>query len=184
MEAPGGEPDFKYPGWTFEFDRGDDGNEFKLDEARRADGLLLGRRTYESFACAWPQRDGEFADTFNAMPKFVVSTTLRDPDWNNTTVLAGGDATAQVRRLKEAFDAPREPTDMAPCPARCGPRDSLGATKASTRIRTQKTMTAAMSMSTHYPLRRRGSPAIRAHVTRTPRPARPARARCRRPAPW
>jgi dihydrofolate reductase len=104
MEAPGGEPDFKYPGWTFEFDRGDDGNEFKLEETRSADGLLIGRRTYESFAGAWPGREGEFADLFNAMPKFVVSTTLKDPDWNNTTVLDGGDATAAVRRLKEDFD--------------------------------------------------------------------------------
>ena len=73
MEAPGGE-DFKYPGWTFEFDRGDDGNQFKLDETMRADGLLIGRRTYDSFAGAWPHREGEFADKFNAMPKFVVST--------------------------------------------------------------------------------------------------------------
>src|SRR5215210_2507259 len=90
MQAPGGEPDFKYPGWTFEFDRGDDGNQFKLDETRQADGLLIGRRTYESFAGAWP--------------KFVVSTTLKDPEWTNTTVLDGGDATAEVRRLKERFD--------------------------------------------------------------------------------
>jgi dihydrofolate reductase len=104
MEAPGGEPDFKYPGWTFEFDRGDDGNQFKLDETMQADALLIGRRTYESFAGAWPQRDGEFADKFNTMPKFVVSTTLDDPEWNNTTVLGSGDATAQVRRLKDEFD--------------------------------------------------------------------------------
>src|SRR3954467_14664431 len=104
MEAPGGEPDFKYPGWTFEFDRGDDGNQFKLDETRQADGLLLGRRTYESFAGAWPGREGEFAEKLNAMPKFVVSTTLQDPEWNNTTVLGSGDATAQVRELKERFD--------------------------------------------------------------------------------
>ena len=104
MEAPGGEPNFKYPGWTFEFDRGDDGNQFKLDETRQADALLLGRRTYESFAGAWPQREGEFADKFNSMPKFVVSTTLNDPDWNNTTVLGSGDATAEVRKLKEEFD--------------------------------------------------------------------------------
>jgi dihydrofolate reductase len=104
MEAPGGEPAFKYPGWTFEFDRGDDGNQFKLDETRQADALLMGRRTYDSFAGAWPQREGEFADTFNSMPKFVVSTTLKDPGWNNTTVLAGGDATAEVRTLKETFD--------------------------------------------------------------------------------
>jgi dihydrofolate reductase len=103
MQAPGGEP-FKYPGWTFEFDRGDDGNQFKLEETRQADALLLGRRTYESFAGAWPQREGEFADKLNSMPKFVVSTTLEDPEWNNTTVLDSGDATAQVRRLKEEFD--------------------------------------------------------------------------------
>ena len=103
MQAPGGE-DFKYKGWSFEFDRGDDGNQFKLDETMSADALLIGRRTYESFAGAWPHREGEFADKFNSMPKFVVSTTLGEPEWNNTTVLASGDATAQVRKLKEEFD--------------------------------------------------------------------------------
>jgi len=104
MEAPGGEPGFKYPGWTFEYDRGDDGNQFKLDETKQADGLLLGRRTYESFAGAWPNREGEFADKLNSMPKFVVSTTLKDPEWHNTTVLGSGDAAAQVRTLKAEFD--------------------------------------------------------------------------------
>jgi dihydrofolate reductase len=103
MEAPGGE-DFKYPGWSFEYDRGDDGNQFKLDETRQADALLIGRRTYDSFAGAWPERTGEFADKFNSMPKFVVSTTLKDPEWYNTTVLDSGDATAQVRKLKAEFD--------------------------------------------------------------------------------
>ncbi len=103
MQAPGGE-DFKYKGWSFEFDRGDDGNQFKLDETMSADALLIGRRTYESFAGAWPHREGEFADKFNSMPKFVVSTTLGEPEWNNTTVLGSGDATAQVRKLKEEFD--------------------------------------------------------------------------------
>jgi dihydrofolate reductase len=103
MEAPGGE-DFKYPGWTFEYDRGDDGNQFKLDETMAADALLIGKRTYESFAGAWPDREGEFADKFNTMPKFVVSTTLGEAEWNNTTVLDSGDATAQVRKLKEEFD--------------------------------------------------------------------------------
>jgi dihydrofolate reductase len=103
MQAPGGE-DFKYKGWSFEFDRGDDGNQFKLDETMSADALLIGRRTYESFAGAWPHREGEFADKFNSMPKFVVSTTLGEPEGNNTTVLASGDATAQVRKLKEEFD--------------------------------------------------------------------------------
>jgi dihydrofolate reductase len=103
MEAPGGE-DFKYPGWSFEIDRGDEGNQFKLDETMQADALLIGRRTYESFAGAWPEREGPFADKFNSMPKFVVSTTLKDPEWNNTTVLDSGDAAAQVRDLKEEFD--------------------------------------------------------------------------------
>jgi dihydrofolate reductase len=100
MEAPGGEPEFKYPGWTFEFDRGDDGNQFKLDEARQADALLIGLRTYESFAGAWPKREGEFADKFNAMPKFVVSTTLDEPEWNNSTVIRD-DVPTQVAALKE-----------------------------------------------------------------------------------
>jgi dihydrofolate reductase len=103
MEAPGGE-DFKYEGWSFQFDRGDDGNQFKLDETMQADGLLIGKRTYESFAGAWPEREGPFADKFNSMPKFVVSTTLKDPDWSNTTVLDSGDATGQVRELKQSFD--------------------------------------------------------------------------------
>ena len=76
-------------------------------QARRddeADALLIGRRTYESFAGAWPEREGEFADKFNSMPKYVVSTTLKDPEWNNTTVLDSGDATAQVTKLKDEFD--------------------------------------------------------------------------------
>lgn len=103
MEAPGGE-DFKYPGWTFEFERGEGGNNFKLEETREADGLLVGRRTYESFAGAWPGRTGEFADKFNEMPKFVVSTTLGEPGWNNVTVLDSGNASEQVRKLKEEFD--------------------------------------------------------------------------------
>src|ERR671918_1986136 len=103
MEAPGGEP-FKYEGWSFEFDRGDDGNQFKLDETRQSDALLIGRRTYESFAGAWPQREGPFAEKFNPMPKYVVSTTLKDPGWNNTTVLDSGDATAEAAKLKQELD--------------------------------------------------------------------------------
>jgi dihydrofolate reductase len=99
MQAPGGE-DFKYPGWSFEFDRGEDGNQFKLDETLETEALLLGRITYESFAGAWPERDGPFADKFNSMPKYVVSSTLEDPDWNNTTVLKG-DAVEAASKLKE-----------------------------------------------------------------------------------
>ena len=102
MEAPGGE-DFKYPGWSFAFDRGEDGNDFKLHETLETDVLLLGRRTYESFAGAWPDREGEFADKFNTMPKYVVSSTLDGPEWNNTTVLKG-DAVAEAAKLKEEVD--------------------------------------------------------------------------------
>jgi dihydrofolate reductase len=100
MQAPGGE-DFKYPGWTFEFDRGEDGNQFKLDETLETDALLVGRVTYESFAGAWPTRDGPFADKFNTMPKYVVSSTLEDPEWRNTTVLTG-DAVDEAKKLKES----------------------------------------------------------------------------------
>jgi dihydrofolate reductase len=102
MQAPGGE-EFKYPGWSFAFDRGDDGNDFKLQETLETDVLLLGRITYESFAGAWPEREGEFADKFNAMPKYVVSSTLEDPEWNNTTVVAGS-ATEHVKRLRQDVD--------------------------------------------------------------------------------
>ena len=86
-----------------EFDRGDDGNQFKLDEVEDADGLLLGRRTYEGFAAAWPEREGEFADKFNAMPKYVVSRTLENADWNNSRVL-NGDVREEVSKLKREVD--------------------------------------------------------------------------------
>jgi dihydrofolate reductase len=98
MQAPGGE-DFKFPGWSFEFDRGDDGNQFKMDELLDAEALLLGGVTYEGFAAAWPEREGEFADRVNSMPKYVVSSTLSQPEWNNTAVLEGdfGDSVAKLR---------------------------------------------------------------------------------------
>ena len=102
MQAPGGE-EFKYPGWSFAFDRGDDGNQFKLDETMESDVLLIGRVTYESFAGAWPERDGPFADKFNTMPKYVVSSTLAEPEWQNSTVLKG-DLGTEVTKLKEEFD--------------------------------------------------------------------------------
>ena len=102
MQAPGGE-DFKYPGWTFAFDRGDDGNQFKLDEALEAEALLIGRVTYESFAGAWPSREGEFADKFNNMPKYLVSSTITEPEWNNTTVLEG-DVVEAVTKLRGEVD--------------------------------------------------------------------------------
>jgi dihydrofolate reductase len=98
IEAPGGGEDYKYAGWTFEIDRGDEGNQFKLDETMSSAALLLGRRTYEGFAAAWPERDGEFADKFNTMPKYVVSSSLRDPEWTNSTVLSG-DLVDEITKL-------------------------------------------------------------------------------------
>jgi dihydrofolate reductase len=103
IEDPGGSESFEGGGWAFEFDRGDDGNQFKLDEVMGADALLLGRKTYEGFAEAWPSREGDFADKFNGMRKYVVSSTLTDPDWNNTQVL-GDDLAAEVERIKGDHD--------------------------------------------------------------------------------
>ena len=103
IEAPGGGEDYKYGGWTFEIDRGDEGNQFKLDETMSSAALLLGRRTYEGFAAAWPGRDGEFADKFNTMPKYVVSSTLRNPAWTNSTVLSG-DVVSEITKLKTEQD--------------------------------------------------------------------------------
>ena len=103
VEDPGGSEDFKYGGWAFEFKRGDEGDQFKLDETRNSAAMLLGRTTYEGFAEAWPSREGEFADIFNNMPKYVVSSTLKDPDWTNTTVL-DGDMADQVSKLRGEQD--------------------------------------------------------------------------------
>jgi len=103
IEDPGGSEDFKHGGWSFQIDRGEEGDKFKLDETMNTEALLLGRRTYEGFAEAWPQRDGEFADKFNNMPKYVVSSTLKDPDWTNTTVLEG-DLAESVGKLRDELD--------------------------------------------------------------------------------
>ena len=103
MEDPGGAEDFEHGGWSFEISRGEEGDRFKLDETMASDALLLGRRTYEGFAAAWPSREGEFADKFNSMPKYVVSSTLEQPAWTNTTVLKG-DLAEEVARVREAHD--------------------------------------------------------------------------------
>jgi dihydrofolate reductase len=100
VEDPGGSEQWERGGWAFRFDRGAEGDQFKLDEIMSSDALLLGRVTYEGFAEAWPSREGEFADKFNGMPKYVASTTLADPAWSNTTVL-GDDLAAEVARVKE-----------------------------------------------------------------------------------
>jgi dihydrofolate reductase len=103
VEDPGGSEDFDRGGWAFKFDRGPEGDKFKLDEVMASEALLLGRVTYEGFAEAWPSRSGDFADKFNGMPKYVVSTTLKDPEWNNSTVISGDVATA-VADLKQTVD--------------------------------------------------------------------------------
>ena len=103
MQAPGGGEDFQHAGWTFEIDRGEEGDKFKLDETLESEALLLGRVTYEGFADAWPAREGEFADKFNTMPKYVVSSTLKDPQWTNSTVL-DGDVDEAVSKLREEID--------------------------------------------------------------------------------
>jgi dihydrofolate reductase len=100
MEDPGGSEGHERGGWAFQFDRGPEGDKFKLDELMASDALLLGRRTYEGFAEAWPSRTGEFADKFNSMPKFVVSQTMKDAEWNNSTIISG-DVAQEVAKLKE-----------------------------------------------------------------------------------
>ena len=103
IEDPGGSEDFKHGGWAFEFSRGEEGDQFKADETFSADAMLLGRVTYEGFADSWPGRTGEFADRFNNMPKYVVSTTLEEPEWTNSTVLHG-DLAESVEKLKQEHE--------------------------------------------------------------------------------
>ena len=100
FEDPGGAEGYEYGGWTFEYDRGEDGDKFKMDELMEAEIQLLGRRTYEGFAAAWPSREGLFADKINNGSKYVVSNTLTDPEWQNTTVISGNVAEG-VSKLKD-----------------------------------------------------------------------------------
>jgi dihydrofolate reductase len=105
MEAPGGGEEYRHGGWTFEIERGTEGDKFKLDEVFEAEAQLLGRKTYEGFAAAWPQMTDEvgFAEKMNEMPKYVVSSTLREAEWNNSTVLSG-DVAEEVAKLKREVD--------------------------------------------------------------------------------
>jgi dihydrofolate reductase len=103
MEAPGGGEDFQRGGWTLDVDQGEDGARFKLEETLDAEAVLLGRVTYERFAAAWPSQQGEFADKFNAMLKYVVSSTLQDPQWHNSTVL-DGDVVEEAAKLRQNRD--------------------------------------------------------------------------------
>jgi dihydrofolate reductase len=100
FEDPGGAEGYEHGGWTFEYNRGQDGDQFKLDELTEADAQLLGRVTYEGFAAAWPSREGPFADKLNNDLKYVVSTTLTDPTWQNTEVISG-DVAEAVTSLKD-----------------------------------------------------------------------------------
>jgi len=103
FEDPGGAEDYEYGGWTFEYDRGDDGNKFKMDELMEADVQLLGRVTYEGFAAAWPSREGDFADKINKGRKVLVSTTLTDPEWENTEVISEN-VPDELRKLRDETD--------------------------------------------------------------------------------
>jgi dihydrofolate reductase len=110
IDSPGGEAGYPHAGWTFDIDMDEDVYTYKGEELAEAEALLLGRLTYEGFAAAWPDREddspqGDFARKFNSMPKYVASTTLTDPAWNNTTVLEG-DVVEAVRKLKEGDGGP------------------------------------------------------------------------------
>ena len=100
FEDPGGAEGYEHGGWTFEYDRGEDGDSFKLNEVMEAQVQLLGRVTYEGFAAAWPSREGPFADKLNNDPKYVVSTTIEDPEWENTKVISGN-VVEEISTLKD-----------------------------------------------------------------------------------
>lgn len=105
IDSPGDDSAFDRGGWAFRFDRGPDGSQLKFDELMAAEALLLGRITYDGFADAWPQMTGagEYGERMNGLPKYVASTTLVDPTWNNTEVLPG-DLAEDVTKLKERYD--------------------------------------------------------------------------------
>jgi dihydrofolate reductase len=105
IEDPGGSESYRHGGWTFEIDRGEEGDKFKLGELVEAEAQLLGRVTYEGFAAAWPTMEDAagFAEKMNAMPKYVVSSTLREASWNNSTILAG-ELADEVARLHREID--------------------------------------------------------------------------------
>ena len=112
VEDPGGTGSFRHKGWSFDTDRRQEGVQsrlplevlaYLLDEALGTEAMLLGRTTYEELAALWPARDGELADRLNGLPKYVVSSTLENPAWNNSTVLSG-DAVEEVSRLKRELD--------------------------------------------------------------------------------
>jgi dihydrofolate reductase len=103
IEDPAGVEGFERGGWFWETERGEDGEKFTLDKMLGTEALLLGRRSYEFFAATWPSRGGELAEKMNSLPKYVVSSTLEDPDWSNSTVLKG-DVVDEVSNLKQELN--------------------------------------------------------------------------------
>jgi dihydrofolate reductase len=105
VQDPDGEEGFRLGGWFVQFGGKDleEWNKLALDEALGAEAWLLGRRSYEFFGVRWRPRSGELADRINSMPKYVVSSTLEDPEWNNSTVL-NGDVVSEVSKLKQQLD--------------------------------------------------------------------------------
>ena len=106
IEDPGGSGEMERGGWSFEYNRGEEGDKFKLDELNASDAQLLGRITYEGFAAAWPDMkdDAGFAEKMNSMPKYVVSTTITDPEWENTTVISEN-VPEEVAKLRDSTTA-------------------------------------------------------------------------------
>jgi dihydrofolate reductase len=103
MEDPGGDSDFKYGGWTRPY-TDEEFMKIKTDELAASDSLLLGRLTYEGFAAAWPQMEetaGEFGAKMNAMPKYVVSNTLKSAKWKNSKIIGGKGLAASIKKLKQ-----------------------------------------------------------------------------------
>jgi dihydrofolate reductase len=103
IQDPAGDEGFRLGGWVGLIKDSPQLNRLALDEALGAEALLLGRRSYEWFAARWPSRSGELADRLNSLPKYVVSSTLQDPDWNNSTVLKG-DVHHEVSKLKQELN--------------------------------------------------------------------------------
>jgi dihydrofolate reductase len=103
IQDPAGDEGFRLGGWVGLIKDSPQLNRLALDEALGAEALLLGRRSYEWFAARWPSRSGELADRLNSLPKYVVSSTLQDPDWNNSTVLKG-DVLHEVSKLKQELN--------------------------------------------------------------------------------
>ena len=103
VQDPAGDEGFSRGGWVGLIKDRPQLGKLALDEALGAEALLLGRRSYEWFAARWPSRSGELADRLNSLPKYVVSSTLEDPAWNNSTMLKG-DVLDEVSKLKQELN--------------------------------------------------------------------------------